>query len=98
MPTLRTPKDQSIVDVVERLSVDLGEDVFEIVDNWNADLFAVGLARRGSPSQLAYVSTWKQPAGRCFLELEGATASTQSVFESVDYSSLRTSLEAHFQR
>lgn len=67
-------KDATIVELAARLLADLGEIPVELADHWEADRFAFGVARVGQPDQLAYISTWEQPAGTCFLELESSAA------------------------
>lgn len=51
-------KDQSLRDVLARLVSDLGEGVFEVVDHWDGDLCAIGLARPADQRYLVYVCTF----------------------------------------
>ena len=63
-------KHESIRSIVRELSAHMGEDSFKIVDNWDADLVAVGVCSMHEPGMAAYISTWDRPPGRCYLELE----------------------------
>jgi hypothetical protein len=61
-------KHRSIADLVKRLR--LAERGWGIVDDWDADLCAIGIARDDRPRQLVYVSTWRQKRGRYWYECE----------------------------
>jgi hypothetical protein len=56
-------KDESIQDVLSLLSKYLGADAFRVVDRWGADFFSIGIARKGDPETLVYISTWQKPEG-----------------------------------
>jgi hypothetical protein len=62
--------DKSIVDVLAQLQRHLGADTFEVLDHWDADLFAVGIARAETPQRLVYILTYGLPEGRYTVELE----------------------------
>jgi hypothetical protein len=64
--------------------VDLDRRGWVIVDHWDADRFAIGLARAGRDDLLAYVSTWGKPSGRFFVELE-----TPDAVQPLGYSATR---------
>jgi hypothetical protein len=62
-----------------------------IVDHWEADLCAIGLAIPGDPRRLVYISTWNRPQNSFFVELEAAPPDGSEMpyvgvgkFESVD--------------
>ena len=65
-------KDASIQDVVSLLSEFLGADAFQVVDRWGADFFSIGIARKGDPETLVYISTWQKPEGRYSATLHSA--------------------------
>jgi len=78
-------KDSTIVEVARRLARTLEGIPVDIADHWDADRFAFGIARTDRPSQLAYISTWEQPRGTYYLELEtGDPDSVASDFRVVD--------------
>ena len=56
--------------VLKQLRQDLGDTAFVVVDHWESDLCAVGVADPRNPRVLAYVSTWSQPEGRYYLVLD----------------------------
>lgn len=63
-------KDPSIIAVLDRLRAHLGPNVFVLADHWEPDLFAVGIASPRDAGVLAYISTYREPAGRFGYELE----------------------------
>jgi hypothetical protein len=64
-------KDKSVTDIVQWLEENLHQGLLT-VDHWDADMFAVGIAQSGNPTELVYISTWNLSPGRFFVELEGA--------------------------
>jgi hypothetical protein len=89
-------KDPSIIDVVAKLQAEGPPGELEIVDEWEADLCAVGLRRSGVAWPRVYVSTWHQPPGRYYAECEFAPAPgselpvvTRRAPESLAYERLR---------
>lgn len=48
-------KDKSLIDLIEKLKLRVNFSLIEIVDNWDADLCAIGLKRQ---ERLVYLSTW----------------------------------------
>src|SRR3954465_13211172 len=63
-------KDSSIDDLISALSAHFGAGAFDVVDHWEADLHAVGIARHDDHRVLAYVSTTAAPDDTYFVELE----------------------------
>jgi hypothetical protein len=70
MATRNLNKDQTIHDLLAKLRERFGKDAFDVVDHWETDLFAVGIARRDNNGVLAYVSTCGIQNGGYYLELE----------------------------
>jgi hypothetical protein len=71
MPTIDIPsKDPEIREVLSWLRDRVGP--FRVIDHWDADLCAVGVAAIHDPQQLVYISSWNRPTGRYFVELETA--------------------------
>lgn len=68
---MEVAKDESILGFLARLSSELDPRLWRIVDHWEIDLHAIGIARPDDPGVLVYVSTWRQRPGRydCSLEL-----------------------------
>lgn len=65
-------KDASIWQLVGALAGRLDADQFQLIDHWDADLVAIGIARADDPARLVYVSTWQQPPGHYAFECEEA--------------------------
>lgn len=63
-------KHSSIQHVVAKLREELGHISFEIVDHWEADLYAIGLARPDNSHVLVYISTFHLPEGEYFVSIE----------------------------
>jgi hypothetical protein len=49
-------KDDAILDAVEHLRKCLGPDEFQIMDHWEADLIAIGVASSSDLQRLVYFS------------------------------------------
>jgi hypothetical protein len=49
-------KDDAILDAVEHLRKCLGQDEFQIMDHWEADLIAIGIASPSDLQRLVYFS------------------------------------------
>jgi len=63
-------KDKSIIRLLARLKLRLGPNAFEVVDDWDADLFAIGIARPDKPDVLVYICTFGRPPDEYFVSLE----------------------------
>jgi hypothetical protein len=70
-------KDRSIWRLVAELAKRFDAHRFQIIDHWDADLFAIGIARTTEPRRLVYVSTYRQPAGSYSFQCEGAAGTLQ---------------------
>jgi len=66
----RLDKDPTVLAVLDRLAARLGPTAFDVVDHWDCDLTAVGVARPDDHRVLAYISTFNMPAERYVVELE----------------------------
>ena len=64
-------KDDEIRDLLSWLRSRLGQN-FVVIDHWEADRSAVGVAATDDPKQLVYIASRGQPAGPYFVELETA--------------------------
>ena len=63
-------KDESILDVLAKLKKALRRRAFQVVDNWEGSLCAIGVASPEDQRVLAYISTFDKPEGYYFLSLE----------------------------
>ena len=72
-----------------------------IVDNWDADLCATGIAAAHNLKRLVYVSVWRKKAGRYVYECEISSsnpdecAAVAQLAKDADYPALLAALEAH---
>ena len=62
-------KDDEIRDLLSWLRSRLGQN-FVVIDHWEADRSAIGVAATDDPKQLVYIASRGQPAGPYFVELE----------------------------
>ena len=65
-------KHSSIENTLQRLSDVLGTDAFNIIDHWEDDEFAVGVALPEHPKQLVYFTTFEMPKDSYFVVFEKA--------------------------
>lgn len=71
-PLMKTPliKDATILRLLDRLKEHLGPGTFDVVDHWESDLCAIGVARPDNPRVLVYISTFRRHDDTCFVGLE----------------------------
>jgi hypothetical protein len=63
-------KDQSIIRLLDGLRARLGPRAFDVVDHWEGDLCAIGIARPDDHGVLVYISTSGEAGERCSVSLE----------------------------
>jgi hypothetical protein len=63
-------KDKSIWMLLGDLARRLDSQGYQVVDDWGADLHAIGVAAPGNPEHLVYVCTFGQPPGTVVYECE----------------------------
>ena len=63
-------KDRSIIQLLDRLRARLGADAFDVVDHWEGDLCATGIAPPDNHDVLVCISTLGEPEGNYFVSLE----------------------------
>jgi hypothetical protein len=74
---------------------------WDVVDDWDADLYALGICQGGNPRRRVYISTWKMRPGRYYFECEaprGRAATDYKVVakgEDVDLQMLLAAMERH---
>ena len=97
-------KHTSIQEIVEKLRNELGATAFDIVDHWEADLCAVGLARPDNHAVLVYISTCSLPEKGYFASLELPSVeedffSYQAAgeFDDLDFEALVSIVKRHLQ-
>lgn len=94
-------KDESIIRTLHSLRERFG-DALMVVDHWDADLVAVGVATLASARPLVYFSTWKREPGRYYVDLEWPAAPNSDQpyeqgekFEDVDFETLISIVARH---
>lgn len=83
-------KDRSIRYVVAALR--LRENSWIVVDPWDADLFAIGVAHELNPRRRVYISTFKKAPGRYYFECEVPVGP-----EETDYSTILEGDDVEFE-
>ena len=63
-------KDQSIARLLDGLEARLGPRSFDVVDHWEGDLCAIGIARPDNHEVLVYLCTYGQSGEHCSVSLE----------------------------
>ncbi|MGH3850515.1 MAG: hypothetical protein ACRDRT_12575 [Pseudonocardiaceae bacterium] len=63
-------KDQSVIRLLDGLRERLGLRAFDVVDHWEADSCAIGIARPDNHGVLVYISTNGEAGERCSVSLE----------------------------
>lgn len=95
-------KDRAIIEVISKLQQRLGENFFQIVDHWEADLCGIGIANPQAHEILVYIGTAHMPEGQYFVELESAPEPGSEMpyqvagrYESVGFEELVSIVSAH---
>ncbi|MCB9612053.1 MAG: hypothetical protein H6721_26075 [Sandaracinus sp.] len=92
-------KDETIRTLLERL--ELARRGWQVVDHWEADRQAIGIATKRDRRHLVYVSTYSRAPGRFYYECETPSGRDETAYattaagEDVDYDTLVKALEAH---
>jgi hypothetical protein len=92
-------KDRAIRELITRL--DLTSKGWVMVDHWEADLQAIGIAAKRDPRRLVYVSTFSGDQGRFDYQCETPMGpddvdySTTASGENVGFDALLRVLETH---
>ena len=99
----RLDKDVAIHDVLSRLRSDLGDGTFDIVDHWQSDLCAIGIAMPSDHRVLAYISTFQNPPDTYDYELEGPPDTQDTVYSVADrqngcsYGAILVAVKSHLR-
>ena len=79
----RREKDESINRFLSRLESELGPCNYQVVDHWEADPCAIGIASAKDSRRLVYVCTYDQPPGSFYFECEiGGESTNKSDYDS----------------
>ena len=98
---MRVTKSIPIIELLEYLSIYLGPNDYQIVDHWDGDLCAIGIASCRDKHHLVYISTYEQPRGSYYFECEKSLSSELSECtitkqgNLVDLQSLITVIQQH---
>lgn len=97
---MTTEKDKSIQDLL-RL-IDPGKHNWIVVDYWDGDLCAIGIAHKDQPRRLIYISTFNQAPGYYYYECEEPAGPMLSDYtatksaEGIDFHELMRIINWHF--
>lgn len=94
-------KDASILDLIARL--DLPRRGWIVVDHWEADCMAIGIATPADPRRLVYVSMYDEEPNRYYYECEIPAGSAPNEYvtaergQSVDFEELERVIHRHLE-
>lgn len=77
-------KDPRILELLHGLKASMPAGTYQIVDHWDADACAIGIASRGDPRRLIYVSTYDQEGGKYAYECEAPMGGGSDEYQVVD--------------
>ncbi|MDY7791693.1 hypothetical protein U0E10_27765 [Burkholderia ubonensis] len=92
-------KDRTIQDLMAALPME--ENAWIVVDHWDADLCAIGIARADRPRQLVYISTFGRGRGRYDYQCEMPSGpgeedfTTTAAGDDVDFEALLVAVKKH---
>lgn len=95
-------KDESILALLQHLELEHRDWI--VVDHWDSDRTAIGIARRDAPRRLVYISTFEKQPGRFFFERETPAGLNETEFttstpvEDGSLEELIAALESHLNR
>jgi len=102
MLPFESDKNQEIIDVLARLQQMFGEGCFDIVDHWDADLNAIGIANPADHGRLAYIAINNDHPNGYFVELELPPSPESDLpyciagnFEDIDFEQLASVVGRH---
>jgi hypothetical protein len=70
LTNVNAAKHESIARMLDELRAELGDDAFDVVDHWDSDTFATGIARPDDHGVLVYVSTHDGRKNKYWVSLE----------------------------
>lgn len=75
-------KDSSILELLNR--IDLDSRNWTVIDYWDADLCAVGIAHKDHPRHLVYISTFGEARNHYYYECEEPSGPELTDYSAVD--------------
>ncbi len=93
-------KDEDIRQVITSLQDELGLDAFDIVDHWETDSLAIGIARPDNHKTLIYIATCESD-NRYFVSLENPPVDEDfpyqqgEIFDGIDFITLMNVVKKH---
>jgi hypothetical protein len=96
-------KDASVESLLGRLRADLGNNAFTVIDHWDGDLCAIGVARPADPRYLVYISTWPPERGTFAYECErpptdaAMPSESDGMIEGASYDAMRDAVRRHLR-
>jgi hypothetical protein len=97
-------KDPRILELLHELEASMPAGSYQIVDYWDADLCAIGVASKSDPRRLVYVSTYGQQDGAYAFECEAPPDEASADFQVTDQGdglmleTLLQKIRAHLRR
>lgn len=95
-------KTKDIKDLINKLFKSLGTESFKIVDYWESDLTAIGIASFSNDKSLVYISTFNQDEGNYYVSIESPKQQNKDLsynqtreFKSVNFERLVKIIENH---
>ena len=88
-------KEDRVKSMLAALTERFGQGTFQIIDDWEADLCAIGIALPHDPNKVVYISTYGLPEGRysCHVDIwppAGSDSRSKSLakLEGIDFTHL----------
>ena len=86
-PSLKN-KDESIVALIKLIEARYGWELIKVVDHWEADMCAIGIASTTDIDALVYISTFEKREDEYYFELEIQNSKSDTIQGVVDSNSL----------
>lgn len=77
-------KDPRIRELLRGLKASMAAGSYQIMDHWDADACAIGIASLEDPWRLVYVSTYDQEGGKYAFECEAPMGSGSGDYQTID--------------
>jgi len=76
-------KDKSIINLLKKLEIKIGDNKFILNDNWKGDLCSIGISDLNE-NKLIYISTFGKEEGIYHVELENINIDKSGKFKTVE--------------
>jgi hypothetical protein len=97
-------KERKLISTILRLSEIFGDQAFDVVDHWESNFCAVGIAQKMNHSILVYIDNFEQDNDTYHVELErppfpgtNLPFSSAGSFEKVSFEDLCTLISRHLE-